>query len=61
VLLYSVIVRRLIPSKYDCLANEVEGIGAAAEALVGRDEAIKTSERSNSSVVRGRVVKDKVT
>ena len=60
-LLYSVIVRRLVPSKYNRLANKVKGIGAVAEALVGRDKAIKTSERSNSSVIRGRVVKDKVT
>ena len=60
-LLYSVIIRRLVPSKYNCLANEVKSIGAAAEALVERDKAIKTSERSNSGVVRGCVVKDKVT
>jgi hypothetical protein len=36
------------------------GIEVIVEALVGRDKAVKTSKRSNSSVIRGCVNKDKV-
>jgi hypothetical protein len=60
VLICCVVVRVLILTKYDSLADKIERIGTAAETAVSCFKAVQTGERGDSSIVRGGVVKYEV-
>jgi hypothetical protein len=60
VLIRSVIVRVLILTKYNSLADKIKRVGTATETAIGSFKAVQTGERSNGSVVRGGVVEYEV-
>jgi hypothetical protein len=59
-LVRSFIVRILILTQYNSLADKIERVGTATETAIGSFKAIQTGERSNGSVVGGGVVKYEV-
>jgi hypothetical protein len=59
-LICCVVVRVLILTKYNSLADKIECIGTAAETAVSCFKAVQTGEYSNSSIIRGSVIKYEV-
>jgi hypothetical protein len=60
VLVLCVVVRVLIPAKYDSLADKIKCVRTATETTIGGFKAVYTSEGGDSSVVSSGVVKDKI-
>jgi hypothetical protein len=59
-LICCVVVRVLILTKYNSLADKIERIGTVAETVVNCFKAVQTGEHSDSSIIRGSVIKYEV-
>jgi hypothetical protein len=59
-LVLCVVVRVLIPAKYNSLADKIKCVRTATETTIGGFKAVCTSKGSNSSIISSGVIKDKI-